>query len=244
MIRLLACLIAGLATSACVQDAHHQSTTFLDRYSNVDPTPARFWECHGFSCNEVSQVSLSPKEWQRVAAVFKPPAKDARTERRQVSQAVSLMHRLVGAQTGTAVNQWTHKDSNILPNMSDPTQLDCIDGAVNTWTYMTMMEKSGFIRFHHVAKLSNAGSLLDPRNTAVLQEKSGNYFAVDPSLVDFGVPPPVIPLTAWMGDWPPDLSANDAPGSSGDKGGAPSPAKRNAVALATTRPPAAAGANP
>jgi hypothetical protein len=97
----------------------------------------------------------------------------------------------------------------ILPNLGDPTQLDCIDEAVNTWTYMTMMERSGLFRFHRVAQLSNAGSLADPRNTAVVQEISGGYFAIDPALVDFGVPPPVLPLATWTGDWPPNLSADD-----------------------------------
>jgi hypothetical protein len=120
------------------------------------------------------------------------------------------MQRLVGAQTGTAVHQWTHKDMVILPNRGDRTQLDCIDGAVNTWTYMTMMERGNLFRFHRVAQLSNAGSLTDPRNTAVLQENGGGYYAIDPSIVDFGTPPPVIPLTAWLGSWPPDLSENDA----------------------------------
>lgn len=241
--KLLGSLIAALAVSGCLQDARHQSTTFVDQYAISDPTPASFSECHGFGCAEVSRVSLSPKAWQRVGAVFRPAAKDARTERRQVSQAVSLMHKLVGAQTGTAVHQWTHEDMNILPNKGDPTQLDCIDEAVNTWTYMTMMEKSGFLRFHHVAKLSNAGSLVDPRNTAVLQEKGGEYFAVDAALVDFDVPPPVIPLTAWMETWPPDLSVSQGAKPPRGKGGAPSPAKTKTVALTTTPPPAAAGAN-
>jgi hypothetical protein len=95
--------------------------------------------------------------------------------------------------------------------MSDPTQLDCIDESVNTWTYMTMMERGGLFRFHEVAKLSNAGSLHNPRNTAVLKEKNGDYYAIDPSLVDAGVPPPVIPLTSWMTEWPPDLSKSDTP---------------------------------
>src|SRR5690348_4756632 len=103
-----------LALSACVQDGHRQSTTFLDLYARSDPTPSQFWECHGFGCTEISRVSLSAREWHRVAAVFKPAAQNAKAERRQVSQAVTLMHRLVGAQTGTAVHQWTHKDSKIL----------------------------------------------------------------------------------------------------------------------------------
>jgi hypothetical protein len=62
-----------------------------------------------------------------------------------------------------------------------------------------------------VAKLSHAGTPIDPRNTAVLQEIGGQYFAVDPALVDVGVPPPIFPLDTWLAHWPPDLPASEAP---------------------------------
>jgi hypothetical protein len=218
---------AALAVSACAQNAVHQSTTFLDQYAETNPTPAHFRECHGFACRETSRISLSPGQWQQVGAVFKPRAPNARAERRQIAQAVTLVQRMAGAQSGTAVHQWTHKDMNILPNLSDPTQLDCIDEAVNTWTYMTMMEKSGFFHFHRVAQLSNAGSLHDPRNTAVLQEINGDYYAIDPALVDFGTPPPVIPLTAWLTVWPPDLSTSDSRPLLGQKEHAPAAKPRH-----------------
>jgi hypothetical protein len=211
-------LAAALALSACAQGPSNLSTTFLDRHAEATPTLASFRECHGFACNETSRVSISPKDWRRVVAVFRPPAKDARAERRQIAQGVLQIRRMVGAQTGTGVHQWTHKDMIILPNNGDRTQLDCIDEAVNTWTYMTLMERAGLFRFHRVAKLSNADSLLEPRNTAVFQEINGNYFAIDPSLVDFGVAPPVMPLATWMGPpWPPDLSAGEALAQSGKR---------------------------
>src|SRR6185312_14772354 len=155
-------------------------------------------------------VVLRPADWRRVHAIFTPPAKDAATERRRIAAAIALMQRLVGAQTGTSAHQWTHKDMMILPNLGDPTQRDCIDEAVNTWTYMTMMERAGLLRFHTVAELGYAGLPTDtnPRNTAVLREKAGGaLYAVDASLTDGGEPPYVMPLTVWAGDWPPPLSA-------------------------------------
>ena len=88
---------------------------------------------------------------------------------------------------------------------------NCIDEAVNTWTYLTLLERGGLLHFHRVAKLSHAGTPIDPRNTAVLQEIGGQYFAIDPSLVDVGVPPPIIPLDSWIAHWPPDLPASEAP---------------------------------
>jgi len=81
---------------------------------------------------------------------------------------------------------------------------------VNTWTYLTLMERGGLLHFHRVAKLSHADDLTGPRNTAVLQEIGGEYFAIDPALVDVGVPPPIIPLDTWLAHWPPDLPASEA----------------------------------
>jgi hypothetical protein len=210
--RFAAALIAPLMLGGCLSDPHQLSTTYLDRYGEPNPTPADFRECHGFSCSEVSRVSLSSHEWKQVAAVFSPRPHDAKAERQRIAQAVSLTQKLVGAKTGTGVHQWTHKNMMILPNMGDVTQLDCIDEAVNTWTYLTMMERSGLFHFHRVDKLAYGGTLTDvnPRNAAVLQENGGEYFAIDPSLVDFGVLPPVLPLATWLGSWPPDLSGTHA----------------------------------
>jgi hypothetical protein len=184
------------------------SAEYLTRYAEPAPTPASFLECRGFGCAETSRVSLTPLEWAKVKAQFAPPAREARAERLKIARAVATLQKLVGAKTGTGVHQWTHKDMMILPNLGDPTQLDCIDEAVNTWTYMTMMQRAGLMRFHTVAELGYAGlpSDTNPRNTAVLREKTGAYYAVDASLVDGGEPPLVMPLSVWTGSWPPKLA--------------------------------------
>jgi hypothetical protein len=201
-------LAGALAVSACAQNTDNLNTVYIDRYAHPNPTLAEFSECHGFSCTAKSRVSLTPQEWRHVTAIFSPPAKTAKAERKQIARAVVEMQKLVGAKTGTAVHQWTHRNKLILPNLGDPTQLDCIDEAVNTWTYMTLMERGRLFRFHRVANLSGAyGADVNWRNTAVLHETDGGYYAVDPSLVDFGVLPPVMPLETWLGSWPPDLSA-------------------------------------
>jgi hypothetical protein len=99
----------------------------------------------------------------------------------------------------------------VLPNFGDVTQLDCIDEAVNTWTYLTLMERDRLFRFHSVAQIAHGGGPTDPniRNAAALQEIGGGYFVIDPSLVDAGVPPPVMPLATWLGPWPPKISTHN-----------------------------------
>jgi hypothetical protein len=215
--RVVGLIGLALALSACVHNQQNLNTTFLDRYAEPDPTPARFSECRGFGCAEKANVSLNKRAWRSVHAVFRPRAKNAKAERRQIAKAVARVRMLVGAQTGTAVHQWTHKDMRVLPNRGDPTQLDCIDESVNTWTYLTMMERDKMFRFHSVAKLSAAGTPVEPRNTAVIQEKRGDYYAIDSSLVDAGEPPLVMPLATWLGDWPPELPAGTARADAGSR---------------------------
>jgi hypothetical protein len=209
----------SLLLLGCAGNPHNLSGHYLDQFAEADPTPANFRECHGFGCAEKSRVSLDRHQWHTVAAVFSPAPRNSQDERRRIAKAIALMQRLVGAQTGTSAHQWTHKDRRIRPNFGDPTQLDCIDEAVNTWTYLTMMERSKFFRFHRVEKLAFAGlpADTDPRNAAVIQEHGGGYFAVDPSLVDAGVPPPVIPLEKWLGKWPPELALDDQPKGHGPR---------------------------
>jgi len=218
--------LAGCVTSSGGGDAP-LSSEYLGRYAETNPTPASFIECHGYSCAERSHVSLSAAEWGKVKAQLAPPAHDARAERAKIARAVAVMQTIVGVKTGTGVHQWTHKDMMILPNLGDPTQRDCIDEAVNTWTTMTMLERAGLMRFHTVAELGYAGLPADtnPRNTAVLREKAGGaLYAVDASLVDGGEPPLVMPLTVWAGDWPPPLTAIE------NAGKAPAPKRTAALA--------------
>ena len=201
--RLLIWLPVALAVSACADNSNHLQTFYLDRFATPNPTLSGFTVCHGFYCAERSHATMDEDQWRRVTAVFKPRAKNARLERHQIARGVALIQTIVGPQTGTDAHQWTHQNMFVIPNGGDLTQLDCIDTSVNTWTYMTLMERSGLFAFHRVAPLSYAPL----RNTAVLQEVDGGYFAIDASLVDVGVPPLIMPLATWLGAWPPDPAA-------------------------------------
>lgn len=198
--RILMGLSVALALSACAENADRLQTFYLDQYANPNPTLMDFTVCHGFYCAERTPATISEDQWRRVIAVFKPRAKNARLERHQIVRGLALIQTIVGPQTGTNAPQWTHKNMYVLPNAGDLTQLDCVNSSVNTWTYMTLMQRNGLFAFHRVAPLSY-GPL---RNTAVIRETDGGYFAIDASLVDVGVPPPIIPLSAWLASWPPN----------------------------------------
>jgi len=192
--RLLA-LVGWLALGGCAQS---QSGYLVD-YAEPYPKPDNFRVCHGYGCKFATRVALTEAEWQRVRVAFEPAAATPSAERRQIAAAIAILEIEAGQRTGTAVHQRREL------NPGDLTQLDCIDESVNTWTYLTMLDRDGLIRMHRVASIAHGGSLLgfDMRNTAVLERKTtGTQYAVDPWLVDAGEPPPVVPLRVWLAIWP------------------------------------------
>jgi len=190
-------MVAGLifALGACAHRATSDNN-LLSSFARPDPVPGNFFACYGYGCKYKARIALTEEEWRPVRAMFDPPPEDASAERGLVAEAIGEIESLVGLRTGTSVHQ---EDSRF--NFGDPTQLDCVDDSVNTWTYLTMLAHDGLLRYHTVAGLAHRGTLLTLNfsNTAVLMQKgNGQQFAIDPWLSDAGLPPPVIPLELWF----------------------------------------------
>jgi hypothetical protein len=180
----------------------------VPHYGAAGPNPAGFIVCHGYGCAYETRIALTSEEWRRVRALFMPPPSDAADERGKVATAVALLERVVGERTGTSA----HQRRQFL-NAGDRTQLDCIDEAVDTWTYLSLLERDGLLRYHKAGEiLHRANALgLDAHNTAVLvARETAERFAVDPDLVDADMPPPILPVATWLGPWPPVVAKADA----------------------------------
>lgn len=221
-----ACL---LALAACENAG---SNEYLRQFAHAGATPASFYVCYGYSCKYSARVSLSPEEWQSVRGLVDSPQRnqsvaprrlaqeerqsvrplrdsqpsDELLERRRIPLALARLDRLVGARIGTLVHQRREYNSG------DPTQYDCIDESINTWTYLTILDHEGLLRHHEVGDLAHAGTVLDfdVRNTATLVSRAdGTRYAIDPTLVDVGEPPPIMPLPRWVISYPPEMSKSD-----------------------------------
>ena len=205
--------ISGLlALSACAP----VSNGYLADYGEPDPKPSDFRVCHGYGCKFQTRIVLSEAEWQRVRAAFEPSTASASGEQRQIAAAIAILGTEVGERAGTSAHQRREV------NTGDATQLDCIDESVNTWTYLTMLDRDGLIRLHRVTSVAHGGSIfqLDMRNTAVIERKTtGVAYAVDPWLVDAGKPPPIFPLSIWLANWPPQVPGDigSSPQQSGNR---------------------------
>jgi len=191
-----------LTLSNCARTDSTSGNYFLSAFASRNPVPGDFFTCYGYGCKYRTRIALTEDEWQDVRAEFNPLSEDASAERSQVAAAVGRLERIVGLRTGTSLHQEHSRFS-----VGDPTQLDCVDNSVNTWTYLTMLAHDGLLHYHRVAGLAHGGTLLtlDFTNAAVIVQKDGGeQFVVDPWMGEAGVPPPVIPLEVWRRlDWSP-----------------------------------------
>ena len=198
---MLAALLVLLALGGCAPTV----AGYLPSQDKAEPT--QFSVCHGYGCSYRTSIRLSAEEWEAVRAKFVPRPSTPAVERRQIGQAVAMMERLVGLRTGTSAHQ-----RRALFN-TDPTQLDCIDEAINTTTFTTLFARDGLLAHHKVGAIAHQGTLVvfDPHNTAVVVETAtGAAFAVDPNMVEATVPPPIVPLAAWRAKWPPAVPKDEA----------------------------------
>lgn len=190
-------LLLGLLAVSC--SANEESRIALLLPTGAEPK--RFVACHGHGCRLRSEVGVTAAEWGRVATLL-AAADDAPSERRSIAQAIGLMERFVGPRNGTA------KDAPADVVFADADgQLDCVDEAVNTTTYLRMMQAGGLLRWHRVGMPAARGMFVDgfPHKTATLREVGADRdYAVDSWYPGNGAPAHVVPLPIWRAGWRPE----------------------------------------
>jgi len=196
--RLFPMAAASLLLAACAAQEESRVAKLLDPH----PTPASFVACYGNSCRLQGKVALVPEQWQQVRAAFDPPPADALAERRAVAQAIAVLERFTGEQTGTSEDA-----PGMGVHFNPDGQLDCIDESTNSTSYLRMMAKDGLIRFHNVGFPAHRFvlSAWGPSNTATMRETTtSKRYAVESYFRENGQPAYVMPLDIWIEGWTPE----------------------------------------
>lgn len=185
------------------------SRVLLENHAADVKSANSFGICKGYGCKYYLKTGLSPEEWQTVRDIFSPPPTTAIEERIRIAQAISKMEQLVGPKTDTDQDA---AGAQII-NFSTGGQMDCIDEAFNSTTYLYLMRKDGLIKFHSVGAPLRRGYLFDgwPHNTATIhvlaQERAiGNagHFVVDSWFHVNGALPDIVPASVWSDGWGPE----------------------------------------
>jgi hypothetical protein len=187
------------AFSGCTDLEEHRVGSLVEH----TPTLETLQVCHGSNCRLETTVRLDASDWNRVRALFEPAASTAVEERQRIANAIGLMEQLVAPQAGTAKDVGRN-----LAVVDQSGQLDCVDEAVNSSTYLHLIDAAGLLRFHAVETPAHRGGVILAHNTAVMRDlATGRRYAVDSWFYDNGSPAVVLPLQTWLNGWEPGDSA-------------------------------------
>lgn len=199
---LAAALLALLGACATPTTSSISALGWIDEKGNPPPTLERFTVCHDYGCASRTVVKLAPEEWQEIRDLFKDEPADAAEERRRIQKAVAKLEVMTGRQAGTLGDKGGTLNSIALSG-----QQDCVDEAVNTTTYLVLMEKDGLVKRHRALSVAWRGALFSkilPHVTPVMAENdTGELWAVDSSFFDNGQEPIIMPLKEWLTGWEP-----------------------------------------
>ncbi len=194
-------LTVAMLPMACTAPKARLARDYIAAHGIVDPRPAGFKFCYGHGCTRSAHVQLSRAQWQTVRQIFQPASTDAAMEKQRIIQAIALMERMVGKITGTDRDL-----GGTFPGTFRSGQLDCADEAINTSTYLTLMEDAGLIQFHAIYQPIARGYFIRgwPHfATVMIEKKTGTQYVIDSWFWDNGRPPHILPVAKWKRGWKP-----------------------------------------
>ncbi|WP_059418471.1 hypothetical protein [Sulfuricella sp. T08] len=150
--------------------------------------------CYNYDCAATARVNL--RAYQLLAARrLLLRATDAVEERKAISLVIGLFEVAAGRQTPT----WADKGRNVNDDGVDG-RMDCIDEAANANSYLRLLESKDWLKYHRVLEPVKRAPLLvnDHWAARIVEQMTGQEFAVDSWFFDNGQPAFVVPLDEWL----------------------------------------------
>jgi hypothetical protein len=182
----------------------HADVEVMNRILRQTPSFDRIAICHGGGCARVTMTYIAQEEWQQQQQTCQPEPVHAEAERACIAQLLAGLERVVGARIGTDTDR-----GGTFGNSAHAGQLDCNDEAINTTSYLKLMQQQGLLQFHEILDIARRGFFFYgwPHTTAVIREIGGGQrYAVDAWFYDNGQPAVIIPIETWKSGWKPDDS--------------------------------------
>lgn len=157
--------------------------------------------CHYYGCKRSFSFNLDADTQASIAQRL-AQSPDAVSERENIAWAVQQMY-LLAAETYPPIKD--DKGGNFNDG-SSPGRMDCVDHSTNDSTFLKVMEKHGWLRFHRTNGTTwRSRYFFDLHYTAILRDNTtGRDWAVDTWFKDFGAPPVIVPLDEWKKGYHPE----------------------------------------
>ena len=157
--------------------------------------------CYNYNCAVIEVVEFDTAQMNKIQSRL-ATAVDAVTERTAIAEVIGLFETYTGMQTPTGGD----KGGNLADNGVEG-RMDCHDESANTTTYLRLLERKGWLKFHQVLEPVDRVQQLFQRHWAahIVEKDSALEFVVDSWFFDNGHPAIVFTLEAWQnGAWPDD----------------------------------------
>lgn len=154
--------------------------------------------CFNYACKDTAVIEFDEAQLKQVQGQF-VDAVTPEAEREAVARAVGFLYFFAGQRSPV----WRDRGGNYADGEVDG-RMDCIDHSTNTTTFLDLLERRGWMRFHGVGERAERGRFLSEHWTARIVERDGGaQFAVDTWFLDPGEAAAIFTLEEWLdGAWP------------------------------------------
>lgn len=188
-------LAVALTLAGCLSQHTRAPSAWFDDREAVLPRGTTVSVCHAFGCQLKTSFAFSGADVRRMRRMLRG-ARTPAAERRAVARLIAWAEKRVAPKVGSGGDV----GGLDLHNAGKPGQMDCIDEAANTTSYLMVAAASGLLRHHTIASPVARGYFLDgryPHATAVIVDKAGTPFAVDSWPKANGARPNIMTLERW-----------------------------------------------
>jgi hypothetical protein len=148
--------------------------------------------CFNYGCAEQRVVTVAPA---RLAALHDllATAGGAEQERQAIRRAIGALYDMAASQTPIAADRGGN-----LADGEHEGRMDCIDHSTTTTAMLRMIDRQGWLRFHHpIDRALRRRFVVAEHWSAVIEDAAGERFVVDSWFGGASRPPVVMPQAEW-----------------------------------------------
>jgi hypothetical protein len=203
MMKAMPLLISAALSVLAVQSPASASQAALRWFKSqgyVGPEGTRIVACHGYGCARRQVISVDGAWLNRASAFLKTGRISPAAERKAIAQVVSIYTAYLAASIGG------RPDIPGSPAQMSGVhgQMDCLDETANTTSLLLVLQERGLLTYHRVEPPESRGFFLDGRyphfSAVIVENGSGQEWAVDPWRKAPGQKPEILPLVQWRQD--------------------------------------------
>jgi hypothetical protein len=205
---ILLSLFLGSALTGCMAQIAETPDRWAETTKMRLPSNGNLYICHAFGCKLNYAFRPTEQDLVEVTAILERGKESPNAERQAMGEAIQYFETRLGPLVGSDKD----KGGFDLTSSGIPGQMDCIDEASNSTSYLIYLQKHGLLSHHTVSSPVARGFFLDgryPHATAVVKQTNGkHYFAIDSWVKDNGAFPVIMPLDKWFEEKPAGLISN------------------------------------